>query len=753
MGNSALYDITLGGVQYRIDHATYGESGPSTRVLDRQMYQTATGELDFEPSWPYTQRSFILGEKQYFTHEADEMKNTAYRRYQEGHGIDISKEGEVGLLKTIARSLNPGANPTTCPMIASKDGLSVYAFPAGGTKMYKYTAGAWDTGETITSCTAPVLDAYMAGNGDIYIVDSTAAGSRLRKRAAAGGWSQITPTTTTMQEGETEVLSSGAILAADTKYLCRIPITFAGTIATATLAIDGQGGGAGSQVCKCVIYQGDADGDISTLLGTSGEVTVTAGALVTQQPFTFSSPVSVSAGYIWVGLICGATSNIIRWRYREATGQYMVENADVYTGGAEATYSWGATFNARVCSANVTLTYVPGGWATTAYNDATAVVWINGEVYVITPSAVYCHSLDTLCSEFCGGSIACTHDGALYWSDGSNKVYEYNGVGAREVVGQLPPGFAIQCLFSAHARMWICGKLSNGDAAVYWFGQGQYGVLDFFPAAAGSTRNIYAGAASDEYVIFADSRYGGTIRHYVPEGGWSHYLAYGSAVTIPYKGVVTGAGKTFIALATGVAGTQGIYCDGTTYVTSGTLTASQADLQMPAHQKRWMALILNTLPLRAGESIGVEVSADGGRTWVAQTAMSGTGTIQYAGTFDYESPTFQYRLTLTAGTSQATDPKLLSTTMRALPLVTNGRQWKCTILGLPAGPVGGSVVTEDDARMKALCDTINDAQPLAFIDPFGDTWRVTAAYVRKLAYGAGVNRSGSILEVTLTEQT
>ncbi len=749
MTRPVVFDIKLGGKGYNIDRSTYKEQGPSQRPLERQIYQSATGELDFEPSWPYHQRSFILGEKQYHTHEFDEMKTTAVRRYQEGHGIDPSREGELGLLPALSLSKNTTNNPATCPMIVSPSGASVYAFPAGETKMYKFTSGSWDAGETITDVTAPVTDAYMAGTGEIYIIDSKASGVRVMKRTTAGAWSRLSVTAATSNDGNTEVFTNAQALAVDYRRQTWITVEHTGTVTTARFYLDGSGSGTGDQVVKA--YLGLRDSPY-TILGTSAAVTVVDGQGGGWVEFTWASAMSVTAGTEYVlGLLTGDATNTIQWYYGASTTFDSRYAADEYDDGPAGVTGTGEKRN---YSAYVVVSYNEGGFGSSDYNDATAVVWINGEVYVVTPDEVYCHSLEEIVSEFCGGSIACAHDGALYWTDGSNRVYEYNGIGTREVIGQLPPGFAIQSLFSAHSRMWICGQLQNGDAAAYWFGQGQYGILDYFPAAAGSTRSIKGGAATDEYVLFADSRYGGSLRHYVPEGGWSHYLALGSAQTIPYKGIVTGAGKLFVALATGVAGTQGIYGQATTYVTSGTLTSSQMDLQMPAHKKRWVNFTMTTLPLRAGEKILLEVSDDGGRTFYTVGYMEDLNQSTASFPIDYESPTLQYRLTLYSGTSAATDPRILSVTVRGLPIIPSSRMWAFRIRGVVAAPgIAGKVVMDEDARTKALLDEVNDSKTLDFEDLYGDTYTVTAKYLRTPAYDAGGFRVGSFVDVELQEMT
>ena len=737
-------DIKLNGKWYNIDRASYKEVGPSSKLVDRQMYQVATGELDFGATWPYTQRSWLLGEQQSFTHEYDEMKTTAIRRYEEGHGIDNMTEGQVGLLKSISRSLELTTSPTTCPMCGSVDGTKVYAFPAGGTKMYTYTKGSgWDSGETVTGATAPITDCTCAGDGIIYVVDSADSGSKVRQRSTAGSWSQVTVTTASINLGVTGVGGGSAVLSStELAHGAVVTPLYNTQVTSIKVYLDG-GGASGDETCTFVIYK-ISEGR-QTFVGGSlaGGVTVTSGQAAGWVTANTTTTVSLEAGQTyWVGVLRGAAPSTIRVYIDTTATSYEYVGSWVRSLGSMAAYAVG--------------TYTTADYGTDAYDTAEAVVWINGELYVITPTGVYDDTLLQQVSDFCGGTIGCSHDGALYWSDGSNRVYEYNGIGVREVIGQLPPGFTIQYLFSAHSRLWICGRLSNGDAGVYWYSQSMYGILAYFPAAAGGTRDIYAGAATNEYVLFSDSRYGGTIQHYVPEGGWSHYLAYGSAATIPYKGLITGAGKTFIVLATGVAGTQGIYCEDTTYIASGTLVSSQMDLQMPAHTKRWTEMNLQTLPLRVGEKILVEVSPDGGRTFYTLGYMDGASKTSAVFGLDYESATLQYRLTLYAGTSQLTDPRILSVTARGIPVIPKARQWTFRVKGRVTGPgVSGRVVADLDARTQELIDDFNESKVLDFEDLWGNTARVSCQYERVPAYDGPPNAqmlAGSLVQVILQEQ-
>jgi hypothetical protein len=389
------------------------------------------------------------------------------------------------------------------------------------------------------------------------------------------------------------------------------------------------------------------------------------------------------------------------------------------------------------------------GWS---YDDATAVVWTNGELYVLTPDELYAHDAAEVACEWTGGTIAATHEGGVFWSDGSNRVYLYNGVGSRLMIPGLAPDFQVQNLFSAHSRLWICGVFSNGNAGVYWYTNGVHGVLGWFPTSGTATRDIKAVTADAEHVIFSDPLYGGSIRHYAPEGGWSHYLALGSAAAIPYKGMARVAGRTVIAMKP-TTGTEGIYVDSTTaYAAGATLESSLIDLQMPAHEKLWQGIVLQTQPLTAGMKIEVQVSIDGGVTWKSLGYMEGANLSHRWFSVEMQSPTLAYRIIGPSASGTAT-PKVLAVSVYGDPIGWGGRQWEMVITpGAQSATLSGTYVRNNDRRMKALLDLAMLAEPIEFVDLYGDTYKVMVRpFDRIPAYGNKRNRIGSVATIALVQ--
>jgi hypothetical protein len=751
-----VYDIEINGIGYAVKDGTYAETGGSA-LLPRTQAQAASGELDFGLGFPYPQRSWVLGEQQYYTHEYDEQTAASLRRYQEGHGVDVSRDGRMTLLPALTRSKALTTNPTTCPMCTDRTGGFVYAFPAGSTDMHIFNGTTWTT-EAITDVTAPVLDCVNAG-AEIWIIDSAASGSRILKRSSAGVWSRITVEMTDDAFGYTTVGTDAVTVAIDTVHLDKFEVPWDCTLSEIYLYCDGGGAGAGDQVLKAVVYSDDADAYYpQTLLGTSAEVTVTDGAVGAWVKFSFATALSLNAGNVNIGIIAGANTNTVRIYKTTSTAYNHATMADTYAGGAVGTFAAGATVTTDAYAVYAIVTRTASGWATTAYDDATAIIYTNGEHYIVTPDEVYAYDAALIASPYQGGSLGCSYAGAVFWSDGSNRVYRYNGTGTQLILEDLPTGFAVQSLFAAQSRLWICGLLPSGDAGIYWYQSGQYGIGTYLEAAVGSNRNIYAGAASAEHVIFADSRYTST-RHYAAEGGWSHYLEYGtpgvelSGTVIPYKGLTVGAGHVVFALATGDAGTQGLYVDADTFVSAGWFISSQCDLQMPAHSKAWSALTVQCLPLRATERIKVEYSGDGGRLWSEPQYLSLPDTTEETFPMRGVSATVQHRITLYPATGAATAPELLATVPRGNPIVRAAKQWTFTLVGGEVVPTRNECQVNDNAkRVQALIDLQRSVEPVRFLSIDRQTYTVVVRpYIWKPTWNRDKTKLSVTCEVTLDQ--
>ena len=169
--------------------------------------------------------------------------------------------------------------------------------------------------------------------------------------------------------GYTGTGSSTSTLSADAQRGGLFTMLESGRVTKLTARLDGNGGGAGSQVVKGVIY---ADGATypTTRKGLSVEVTITAGQAAGEVDFTFSPAVYLTAGDYWLHLHSGTTNNVARY-YRNTTGGTLVSGiSDVYSDGTRTSIPAGATISAHQMS--IYATYTPA-WhpITTAPTETT----------------------------------------------------------------------------------------------------------------------------------------------------------------------------------------------------------------------------------------------------------------------------------------------------------------------------------------------------------------------------------------------
>jgi len=97
--------------------------------------------------------------------------------------------------------------------------------------------------------------------------------------------------------------------------------------------VSGLGATSGSQKIKAVLYADNGSAHPGALLGVSNEVTITAGAAWNWVDFTFSSPVAVQAGTVWMGYIASSTSDLTQLRYDPSANEL---NFNVNSGGYAA---------------------------------------------------------------------------------------------------------------------------------------------------------------------------------------------------------------------------------------------------------------------------------------------------------------------------------------------------------------------------------------------------------------------------------
>jgi putative glycosyl hydrolase-like family 15 (GHL15) protein len=133
--------------------------------------------------------------------------------------------------------------------------------------------------------------------------------------------------------GTTSVGTSTNPLDADAKAVNMMTSPKAGALVNVQGYLDGLGAGSGSQKIKAVVYS-VSNGNPATLLGTSNEVTITAGRAAGWVTFTFPSKVVIPSGAVAVGYIRGGpTTRLIR-AYADTAAGTRKANADAYSNGA-----------------------------------------------------------------------------------------------------------------------------------------------------------------------------------------------------------------------------------------------------------------------------------------------------------------------------------------------------------------------------------------------------------------------------------
>lgn len=112
-------------------------------------------------------------------------------------------------------------------------------------------------------------------------------------------------------------------------------------------------GTSGNQVLEGLIYA-DQGGSPGTLLGATSQLTFSSANKVGWYDLTFSSPVALSAGTYWIGVISGNTSNIIGFRWNSVSNARAI-NSDTYTDGPSNPFG-SATLDAEQMSIYATYT-------------------------------------------------------------------------------------------------------------------------------------------------------------------------------------------------------------------------------------------------------------------------------------------------------------------------------------------------------------------------------------------------------------
>jgi len=117
---------------------------------------------------------------------------------------------------------------------------------------------------------------------------------------------------------------------ANRKRVNTFPLTVAGSVWKLTMYLTPTGT-SGQQVLEGVIYANQA-GAPGALLGVSNQLTFHSTDPAGWYDVTFASPVALTAGTYWIGVITGSSNNVIGFRWKSVTGSRAF-NTNTYTAG------------------------------------------------------------------------------------------------------------------------------------------------------------------------------------------------------------------------------------------------------------------------------------------------------------------------------------------------------------------------------------------------------------------------------------
>ncbi len=136
--------------------------------------------------------------------------------------------------------------------------------------------------------------------------------------------------TTTGTFGLTSIGSNSGKLPANRKQVNHYQLSTAVNVSKLTMYL-APTGTKGKQVLEGVIYS-DQGGSPSALLGVTNQLTFSSTNKANWYDLTFSSPVALSAGTYWIGVISGSTSNITGFRWKSVSNA-RAYNTNTYTSG------------------------------------------------------------------------------------------------------------------------------------------------------------------------------------------------------------------------------------------------------------------------------------------------------------------------------------------------------------------------------------------------------------------------------------
>jgi Subtilase family len=288
----------------------------------------------------------------------DNNDNPAVRRYPCGY----ARPTEICVAATNQQDALPSwANfgPTSVDLGAPGDNVystlrgATYGFISGSSMASPQVAGTAALILSQQDMPPTALKARILQNVDQLpaLASQIRTGGRLNICKALPGCSQ--PTTGTF--GLSTVGTNADNMVADRKRVNRFQLATAGNVSKLTMYL-APTGTSGQQLIKGVIYS-DQGGSPQTLLGVSNALTFRSTDAAGWYDLTFPSPIALSAGTYWIGVISGSTSNIAGFRWRSVSGSRAL-NSNSYTTGPTNPFG-AATIDAEQMSVYATYTATP----------------------------------------------------------------------------------------------------------------------------------------------------------------------------------------------------------------------------------------------------------------------------------------------------------------------------------------------------------------------------------------------------------
>ena len=372
-----------------------------------------------------------------------------------------------------------------------------------------------------------------------------------------------------------------------------------------------------------------------------------------------------------------------------------------------------ATISAVATPANGTTYYEI--WTATAPLVALCLTYCAGQLYALTSSSlVYWDGSEWGEAAEWGGTCVCTFQENVYFAK-NDTLFKWTGQSTFQD-DRLPAGFVITGLFPYRKILWITGYFwvqgAKKGATFYIIG-GYEGHLFSLTHSGTADYGIRGLAGSDDEVYIANPKRGGVDRYDLTDSGLSSGPATGTAMYIPPKSCAYFDGYVAVGRYDNVAGSDGVWianvANPATYRTSAWFTTSEYDFGYPNEYKWVKQITVAHKALAAGQSIKIEYSVDGGTTYVIAGWSSTPGDTSKTFVLSaVRGRTFKLKLTLTAGTSQASTPTLTEVLVAAAPSTEADWTWDLRLM-LPRSRQGDTLIT-------AMENSADDQKVMAFTD-------------------------------------